>query len=78
MKVLLVVIDAASPRVVCPAIQTGRLAEPQALLAEAGEMHQGVGHDLPVDHAGRDLVHHHGLLSRRARHRRRVMVRRGP
>jgi hypothetical protein len=39
MKVLLVVIDAASPRVVCPAIQTGRLRNLKRL-ADAGEMHQ--------------------------------------
>ena len=38
-KVLLVVIDAASPRVVCPAVQTGRLRNLQRL-ADAGEMHQ--------------------------------------
>ena len=38
MKVLLVVIDAASPRVVCPAIQTGRLPNLKRL-AEAGSMH---------------------------------------
>src|SRR5918997_668137 len=40
MKVLLVVIDAASPRVVCPAIQTGQLANLKRL-ADAGEMHDG-------------------------------------
>ena len=40
MKVLLIVIDAASPRVVCPAVQTGRLRN-FALLADAGSMHQG-------------------------------------
>ncbi|MGH9348208.1 MAG: alkaline phosphatase family protein [Vicinamibacterales bacterium] len=40
MKVLLVVIDAASPRVVCPAIQTGRLRNLQRV-ADAGGMHQG-------------------------------------
>ena len=39
MKVLLVVIDAASPRVVCPAIQTARLPTLQRL-ADAGWMHQ--------------------------------------
>ena len=39
MKVLLVVIDAASPRVVCPAVQTGQLPNLRRL-AEAGEMHQ--------------------------------------
>jgi hypothetical protein len=39
VKVLLVVIDAASPRVVCPAIQTGRLPNLKRL-ADAGEMHQ--------------------------------------
>ena len=39
MKVLLVVIDAASPRVVCPAVQTGRLPNLKRL-ADAGEMHQ--------------------------------------
>ena len=39
MKVLLIVIDAASPRVVCPAIQTGQLPNLKRL-ADAGEMHQ--------------------------------------
>jgi hypothetical protein len=39
VKVLLVVIDAASPRVFCPAVQTGRLRHLQQL-AEAGSMHQ--------------------------------------
>ncbi len=39
VKVLLVVIDAASPRVVCPAVQTGRLRNLKRL-ADAGEMHQ--------------------------------------
>lgn len=39
MKVLLIVIDAATPRVVCPAVQTGHLAN-FARLADAGEMHQ--------------------------------------
>jgi hypothetical protein len=39
VKVLLVVIDAASPRVVCPAIQTGRLANLKRI-ADAGSMHQ--------------------------------------
>ena len=39
MKVLLVVIDAASPRVVCPAVHTGRLPNLK-LLADAGEMHE--------------------------------------
>ena len=39
MKVLLVVIDAASPRVVCPAIQTGRLKNLKRI-ADAGTMHQ--------------------------------------
>ena len=38
-KVLLVVIDAETPHVVCPAIQTGRLPVMQKL-AEAGAMHQ--------------------------------------
>jgi hypothetical protein len=38
VRVLLVVIDAASPRVVCPAIQTGRLPVLRNL-AEAGAMH---------------------------------------
>jgi hypothetical protein len=38
VKVLLIVIDAASPRVVCPAIQTGRLPTLQRL-AQAGSMH---------------------------------------
>ena len=37
-KVLLVVIDAATPRVVCPAVQTGRLPVMRRL-AEAGAMH---------------------------------------
>ncbi|CAN5763133.1 hypothetical protein BH24ACI4_BH24ACI4_07100 [soil metagenome] len=40
MKVLLVVIDAATPRVVCPAIRTGRLPV-LARLADAGGMHEG-------------------------------------
>jgi hypothetical protein len=40
VKVLLVVIDAASPRVVCPAIQTGRLPNLKRI-ADAGSMHQG-------------------------------------
>jgi len=39
VKVLLVVIDAASPRVVCPAIQTGRLRHLKQV-ADAGTMHQ--------------------------------------
>ena len=39
MKVLLVVIDAASPRVVCPAIQTGQLRHLKRI-ADAGSMHQ--------------------------------------
>ncbi len=39
MKVLLVVIDAASPRVFCPAVQTGRLAHLNRL-ADAGQMHE--------------------------------------
>ena len=39
MKVLLVVIDAASPRVFCPAVQTGQLPNLKKL-ADAGEMHQ--------------------------------------
>src|SRR5688500_15807122 len=39
VKVLLVVIDAASPRVVCPAIQTGRLPNLKRL-AESGSMHE--------------------------------------
>jgi hypothetical protein len=39
VKVLLVVIDAATPRVVCPAVQTGRLPNLKRL-ADAGEMHQ--------------------------------------
>jgi hypothetical protein len=38
-KVLLIVIDAATPHVVCPAIQTGRLPVMRRL-AEAGAMHQ--------------------------------------
>ncbi len=40
MKVLLVVIDAATPRVVCPAIQTGHLPFMQKL-TRAGSMHEG-------------------------------------
>jgi hypothetical protein len=40
MKVLLVVIDAATPRVVGPAIQTGRLPNLKRV-ADAGSMHQG-------------------------------------
>ena len=40
MKVLLVVIDAATPRVVCPAIQTGRLPNLKRV-ADAGSMHEG-------------------------------------
>jgi len=39
MKVLLVVIDAATPHVVCPAVRTGRLPV-LARLAEAGTMHE--------------------------------------
>jgi hypothetical protein len=39
VKLLLVVIDAASPRVVCPAVQTGQLPNLKKL-ADAGEMHQ--------------------------------------
>jgi predicted AlkP superfamily pyrophosphatase or phosphodiesterase len=39
VKVLLVVIDAASPRVFCPAVQTGRLANLKRI-ADAGAMHQ--------------------------------------
>jgi hypothetical protein len=39
LKVLLVVIDAASPRVVCPAIQTGQLPVMQRLVA-AGTLHE--------------------------------------
>ena len=39
MKLLLVVIDAASPRVFCPAVQTGQLPNLKRL-ADAGEMHQ--------------------------------------
>ena len=37
---LLVVVDAASPRVVCPAIQTGRLPNLKRVV-DAGSMHQG-------------------------------------
>jgi hypothetical protein len=40
VKVLLAVIDAASPRVMCPAVQTGRLPNLKRLV-DAGEMHQG-------------------------------------
>lgn len=39
MRVLLIVIDAASPRVVCPAIQTGHLPNLKRV-ADAGSMHQ--------------------------------------
>jgi hypothetical protein len=39
VKVLLVVIDGASPRVLCPAVQTGRLRHLNRL-ADAGSMHQ--------------------------------------
>ena len=39
-KVLLVVVDAATPHVVCPAVRTGRLPVLQHL-AEAGAMHEG-------------------------------------
>jgi hypothetical protein len=38
-KVLLIIIDAATPRVVCPAIRTGRLPTLQRLL-EAGTLHE--------------------------------------
>jgi predicted AlkP superfamily pyrophosphatase or phosphodiesterase len=38
-KVLLVVIDAATPHVICPAIRTGRLPTMQRLM-EAGTMHE--------------------------------------
>ena len=40
MKVLLVVIDAASPRVVCPAVETAKLPNLKRI-ADAGSMHQG-------------------------------------
>ncbi len=40
VRVLLVVIDAASPRVVCPAIQTGRLKNLKRI-ADAGSLHPG-------------------------------------
>lgn len=40
MRVLLVVIDAATPRVVVPAIQTGRLPNLKRI-ADAGSLHQG-------------------------------------
>lgn len=39
MKILLVVIDAATPRVVCPAVRTGQLPVLQQL-ADAGAMHE--------------------------------------
>ncbi len=39
MKLLLVVIDAATPGVVCPAVRTGRLPVLRAL-ADAGDMHE--------------------------------------
>ena len=39
MKLLLIVIDAATPHVVCPAVRTGRLPVLQRL-ADAGTMHQ--------------------------------------
>jgi hypothetical protein len=38
--VVLIVIDAATPRVVCPAVQTGRLANLKRI-ADAGSMHAG-------------------------------------
>ncbi|HXG89251.1 MAG TPA: alkaline phosphatase family protein [Vicinamibacterales bacterium] len=41
MKVLLIVIDAATPRVVSPAIQTGRLPTMQRLM-NAGQLHQSI------------------------------------
>ncbi len=75
MRVLLVVIDAASPRVVCPGDPDRTAAQPE----EAGRRRRnapGVDHHLPVDHAGRHHVDHHRLLPRRTRHRRRVVVRR--
>ena len=40
MKVLLVVVDAATPHVVCPAVRTGRLPTLRRLL-DAGTMHEG-------------------------------------
>jgi hypothetical protein len=39
VKLLLIVIDAATPHVVCPAVRTGRLPVLRAL-ADAGEMHE--------------------------------------
>src|SRR5687767_13341912 len=39
VKVLLVVIDGASPRIVCPAIQTGRLPNLKRI-ADSGAMHE--------------------------------------
>jgi hypothetical protein len=41
VKVLLIVIDAATPRVVCPAIQTGQLPTLQALVA-AGRLQESI------------------------------------
>ena len=46
MKVLLVVIDAASPRVVCPEIQTGQLRHLKRI-ADAGRLHQSKGSIFP-------------------------------
>ena len=40
LKILLIVIDAATPHVVCPAVRTGHLPVLQQL-AEAGAMHEG-------------------------------------
>ena len=39
MKILLIVIDAATPHVVCPAVRTGRLPTLQRLV-DAGTMHE--------------------------------------
>jgi hypothetical protein len=39
VKVLLIVVDGASPRVLCPAVRSGRLSN-LARLANAGEMHE--------------------------------------
>ena len=63
MKVLLVVIDAATPHVVCPAIRTGRLPTLQRL-ADAGAMHEASVIDLSVDHAGRHHLDHHRRATR--------------
>ena len=76
VKVLLVVIDAASPRVMCPGGPHGPAAESEAP-RRLGLDARALGHDLPVDHARRHLVYRHRRISRGAWHRRGVVVRRG-